>query len=205
MSIFIDRINRFYKDLANGVGEKNRIIRRFLKEISENPVSMELQDIDMSHYSDLDKLLEHIDLHKNNLFDWETFETDPEQWREFCAIIKFSTVFEKGGSPPLLKSVDFIKAEEGIRYTLNAHEIIQLPRDNYYERPTRTLQDVDTELEELIVNSRAKLYALTQTFADLIPFNAADSLQVLTQIQFLDEEMEKLPQNNSAREIIEKS
>ncbi|KTC88745.1 hypothetical protein OQJ15_06540 [Fluoribacter dumoffii] len=186
------------------LGKKNRIIRRFLKEISENPVSMELQDIDMSHYSDLDKLLEHIDLHKNNLFDWETFETDPEQWREFCAIIKFSTVFEKGGSPPLLKSVDFIKAEEGIRYTLNAHEIIQLPRDNYYERPTRTLQDVDTELEELIVNSRAKLYALTQTFADPIPFNAADSLQVLTQIQFLDEEMEKLPQNNSAREIIEK-
>ncbi|HHL9915265.1 TPA: hypothetical protein ACRB0F_003055, partial [Legionella anisa] len=91
--------------------QKNRIIKRFLKEQSENPVAVELKDENLVIYSDLDKLLDHIDLHKKGLFDLGTLETDPDQWREFCGIIKYASTFEKGGSPPLLKKVDLKKAE----------------------------------------------------------------------------------------------
>ncbi|VEB38291.1 hypothetical protein [Legionella cherrii] len=185
------------------LGQKNRIIKRFLKEKCENPIAMELQSIDLEYYSDLDKLLDHIDFHQNGLFDLETLETDPEQWREFCGIIKYSSTFEKGGSPPLLKSVDFKKAEEGIRYTQNAHEIIRLPKDNYYERPTYTPTEVDTELDDLIINSRTKLYSLTQTFPDATPFDASNFIQVTALIQRLQEEMERLPHNDPEKERIQ--
>ncbi|MCW8400858.1 hypothetical protein OQJ26_18915 [Legionella sp. PATHC038] len=185
------------------LGQKNRIIKRFLKEKCENPIAMELQSIDLEHYSDLDKLLDHIDFHQNGLFDLETLESDPEQWREFCGIIKYSCTFEKGGSPPLLKSVDFKKAEEGIRYTQNAHEIIRLPKDNYYERPTHTPTEVDTELDDLIINSRTKLYSLTQTFPEATAFDASNFIQVTALIQRLQEEMERLPHNDSEKERIE--
>ncbi|HHF7366330.1 TPA: hypothetical protein ACPSKY_001435, partial [Legionella bozemanae] len=83
--------------------QKNRIIKRFLKEKSGNSVAVELKDEDLASYADLDKLLDHIDLHKNGLFDLGTLETDPDQWRELCGIIKYASTFEKGSSPPLLK------------------------------------------------------------------------------------------------------
>ncbi|KTC79936.1 coiled-coil protein [Legionella cherrii] len=185
------------------LGQKNRIIKRFLKEKCENPIAMELQSIDLEYYSDLDKLLDHIDFHQNGLFDLETLETDPEQWREFCGIIKYSSTFEKGGSPPLLRSVDFKKAEEGIRYTQNAHEIIRLPKDNYYERPTYTPTEVDNELDDLIINSRTKLYSLTQTFPDATPFDASNFIQVTALIQRFQEEMERLPHNDPEKERIQ--
>ncbi|QLZ69475.1 hypothetical protein FOLKNPGA_02268 [Legionella sp. PC1000] len=184
--------------------QKNRIIKRFLKEQSENPVVVELKDENLAIYSDLDKLLDHLDLHKKGLFDLKTLETDPDQWREFCGIIKYASTFEKGGSPPLLKSVDLKKVEEGIRYTLNAHEIIRLPKDDYYERSTHIPQDIDAQLDDLIVNSRTKLYALTQTFPEAIPFDASNSLQVTSQIQRLQEEMARSFNSDTERESIEK-
>lgn len=184
--------------------QKNRIIKRFLKEESENPVAVELQDMDLDLYTDLHKLLDHIDLHNNDLFNLQTLETDQDQWREFCGVIKYSATFEKGGSPPLLKSVDLKKAEEGIRYTLNAHDIIRLPKDNYYERPTSIPQDVDAELDDLIVNSRAKLYTLIQTFPEAKPFDASNLLQITALIQRHEEEIERLSNDNSEREEAEK-
>ncbi|WP_131779516.1 hypothetical protein [Legionella bozemanae] len=184
--------------------QKNRIIKRFLKEKSGNSVAVELKDEDLASYADLDKLLDHIDLHKNGLFDLGTLETDPDQWRELCGIIKYASTFEKGSSPPLLKSVDLEKAEEGIRYTLNAHEIIRLPKDDYYERPTNIPQDIDTQLDDLIINSRTKLYALTQTFPEAIVFDASNSLQVTTQIQRLQEEMARVANSDSEKESVEK-
>ncbi|PWY54949.1 hypothetical protein DGG96_14190 [Legionella qingyii] len=184
--------------------QKNRIIKRFLEEESENPVTVELQDLDLALYTDLDKLLDHIDLHNSGLFNLQTLETDQDQWREFCGVIKYSATFEKEGSPPLLKSVDLKKAEEGIRYTLNAHDIIRLPKDNYYERPTSIPQDVDSELDDLVVNSRAKLYTLIQTFPETKPFDASDSLQITALIQRYEEEIARLSDNNSEREKAEK-
>lgn len=186
------------------LGQKNRIIERILKDRSENPDAIELQALDLNHYSDLDKLLDHIDFHQNGLFNLETLETDPEQWREFCYIVNYSSTFEKSGYPPLLKAVDFEKAEECIRYTLNAHEIIQLPKDNYYARPAYTLQNADTELDDLIASSRARLYALTQTIPEATQFDASNSLQVAAQIQRLQEEIERLPQNDLEKEKLEK-
>ncbi|OEH46513.1 hypothetical protein lpari_02529 [Legionella parisiensis] len=165
---------------------------------------MELKDNDLESYADLDKLLDHIDLHKNGLFDLGTLETDPNQWRELCGIIKYASAFEKGSSPPLLKSVDFEKVEEGIRYTLNAHEIIRLPKDDYYERPTNIPLDIDTQLEDLIVKSRKKLYALAQTFPEAAVFDASNSLQVTAQIQRLQEEIAGVSNGDSERENLEK-
>lgn len=184
--------------------QKNRIIKRFLKEKSGNSVAVELKDEDLASYADLDKLLDHIDLHKNGLFDLGTLETDPDQWRELCGIIKYASTFEKGSSPPLLKNVFFFQAEDGIRDTLNAHEIIRLPKDDYYERPTNIPQDIDTQLDDLIVNSRTKLYALTQTFPEAIVFDASNSLQVTAQIQRLQEEMARVANSDSERENVEK-
>ncbi|WP_454781082.1 hypothetical protein [Legionella sp. WA2022007384] len=184
--------------------QKNRIIKRFLKEKSEDPVAVELQDTDLALYADLDKLLDHIDLHNNGLFNLQTLEADQDQWRDFCSVIKYSAAFEKGGSPPVLKSVDLKKAEEGLRYTLNAHEIIQLPKDNYYDRPTNIPQDIDVELDDLIVNSRAKLYTLTQTFPEAKPFEASNSIQISALIQRYEEEIARLANDNSEREKAEK-
>ncbi|WP_454783984.1 hypothetical protein [Legionella sp. WA2024007413] len=184
--------------------QKNRIIKRFLKEKSENPVAVKMQNMDRTLYTDFEKLLDHIDLHHNGLFNLQTLETDPDQWREFCGIIKYSTTFEKGGSPPLLKSVDLKKAEEGIRYTRNAHEILQLPKDDYYERPTYIPQNVDTELEHLIVSCRANLYTLTQTFPDAKPFDASNSIHITSLIQRYEEEIERLSNDKSQREKLEK-
>ncbi|HHT0593618.1 TPA: hypothetical protein ACTXXA_001538 [Legionella anisa] len=184
--------------------QKNRIIKRFLKEQSENPVEVELTDENLVVYADLDKLLDHIDFHNKGLFDLGTLETAPDQWREFCGIIKYASTFEKGGSPPLLREVDLKKAEEGIRYTLNAHEIIRLPKNDYYERPTNIPQDIDTQLDDLIVNSRTKLYALTQTFPEAIPFDASNSLHVTAQIQRLEGEIARAANSDSERENVEK-
>ncbi len=184
--------------------QRNRIIKRFLREISENPVAVELDDHDLALYAELDKLLDHIAHHKKGLFDLKTLETDPDQWRELCGIIKYSSLFEKGGSPPRLKSIDVTKAEEGIRYTLNAHEIIRLPKDNYYARPIHVPQEVDTELNDLIVNSRAKLYSLAQTFPEAKPFDASNSLHITTLIQRLEEDIGRLSNDNTEREKAEK-
>lgn len=57
---------------------------------------MDLNDDDLADYVDLNVLLEHIERHQNGLFNFETLETDPKQWREFCGIVKHATTFKPG-------------------------------------------------------------------------------------------------------------
>ncbi|KTD09253.1 coiled-coil protein [Legionella gratiana] len=182
--------------------QKNRIIKRFLTEKSENPIAVDLKDEDLEIYADLNVLLKHIELHHNGLFNFETLETDPNQWHELCGIIKYSATL-KPGSPPLLKRISLKKAEEGIRYTLNAHDIVALPNDDYYARSAKVLSEIEPELNDLIRNSRAKLYTLLQTVPEAITFDASSSSQITLQILQLQEEI-NLVDNNSKKEKIQK-
>lgn len=184
------------------LGQKNRIIKRFLIEKSENPIAMDLNDEDLAIYADLNVLLEHIECHHNGLFNFETLETDPNQWREFCGIIKHASTF-KPGSPPLLKRISLKKAEEGIRYTLNAHDIVALPNDNYYTRAARVLTEIEPELNELILNSKLKLYSLAQAFLEPITFDASSTSQISLHISRVQEEI-LLLDNDSKKEQMQK-
>ncbi|KTD67583.1 coiled-coil protein [Legionella santicrucis] len=184
------------------LGQKNRIIKRFLTEKSENPVTTDLKDQDLANYADLNVLLEHIERYQNGLFNFETLETDPNQWREFCGIIKYSTTF-KPGFPPILKRISLKKAEEGIRYTLNAHDIVALPNDNYYARSAKVLTEIEPELNKLILNSRAKLYTLVQDFPETITFDASSTSQISVHMSQLQAEI-LLLDNNSKKEQIRK-
>ncbi|WP_115707050.1 hypothetical protein [Legionella sainthelensi] len=185
------------------LGQKNRIIKRFLIEKSENPIAMDLNDEDLAAYADLHVLLEHIERHQNGLFNFETLETDPNQWREFCGIVKHATTF-KPGSPPLLKRISLKKAEEGIRYTLNAHDIVALPNDNYYKRAAKVLTEIEPELNELILNSRLKLCSLAQAFSEPITFDASNTSQISLHISRAQEEILLLDNDESKKEQIQK-
>ncbi|KTC83188.1 coiled-coil protein [Legionella cincinnatiensis] len=182
--------------------QKNRIMKRFLTEKSENPIAMDLKDEDLASYADLNVLLEHIEHHQNGLFNFETLETDPNQWREFCSIIKYATTF-KPGSPPLLKRISLKKAEEGLRYTLNAHDIVALPNDNYYMRSAKVLTEIEPELNELILNSRVKLYTLVHAFPETLTFDASNTSQIILHMSQLEEEI-LLLDNDSKKEQLRK-
>lgn len=184
------------------LGQKNRIMKRFLTEKSENPVAVELKDEDLAFYADLDILLEYVEQNQNGLFNFETLESDPNQWREYCGIIKYATAF-KPGSPPTLKKISLKKAEEGIHYTLNAHDIVALPNDNYYARPTRMLTELEPELNELVLNSKLKLYSLVQAFPEPITFDVSCTSQISSHISRLQGEM-LLLDNDSQKEQIKK-
>ena len=107
------------------LAQKNRIIKRFLKEQSENPKAVELKNEDLTHYTGLYELLDHIEHNNNHLFLFEKMENDPNQWHKLCCIIKYATTFEKG-SLPLLKNISLTKAQERIRHTQNAMELLCL-------------------------------------------------------------------------------
>lgn len=181
--------------------QKIRIIKRFLEE---KILKGELKDEELASYSDLHNLLDYIALRNNGLFDLKTLESDPDQWREFCGILIYATTFENTIIPPFLKDIDFKKVEEGIRYTVNAHEIIQLPKDDYYKRSTHYPQNIDNELEDLIQTSRTLLYQLTQTFPDATSFDASSSMQITALIQRYEEEKASVIHDSQEREKVEK-
>lgn len=181
--------------------QKIRIIKRFLEE---KIFKGQLKDGDLASYSDLHNLLDYIALRNDGLFDLKTLESDPDQWREFCGILIYATTFENSITPPFLKDIDFQKVEEGIRYTLNAHEIIQLPKDDYYKRSTHYPQNIDNELDDLIQRSRTLLYQLAQTFPDATSFDASSSLQIAAVIQSLEEEKANVIHDTQEREKVER-
>ncbi|MGL5743351.1 MAG: hypothetical protein ACRCXC_12880 [Legionella sp.] len=183
--------------------QKSRIIKRFLKERSEDPAQVVLKDDDLGPYDELSSLLDHIELHTDGLFDFDTLETDKRQWSELCDIIKYSSDFEKG-SPPRLKEVRLQKANEGIQYTLNAHDIISLPQDDYYTRPTSVPTEDDLELNDLIASSRVKLYALTQMDPAATPFDPSHPLHTTNQIIHVQDEIIRLGDNNAEKEKMQK-
>jgi hypothetical protein len=182
--------------------QKDRIIIRFLTEISDSPIT-ELQEYDVQSYTELGNLLDYIDLHQDGLFNLETLEIDPDQWREFCGIIKYSSTIE-ANSPPVLKNINLNKAEEGIKYTRNAHDIIALPKDDYYTRPISIKPQIDAELNHLITMCRTKLYALTQSFPETTPFDASSSTQVINSIRSLQDQIGQLTENTPEFERVQK-
>jgi hypothetical protein len=182
--------------------QKDRIIKRFLIEISDIPIT-ELKEFDVQTYKELGNLLDYIDLHQNGLFNSETLETDPDQWREFCGIIKYASTFETNFLP-VLKSINFNKAEEGISYTRNAHDIIALPKDDYYTRPISIQSQADGTLNQLITTSRTKLYALTQSFPEATPFDPGSSTQITIRIMSLQNQIGQLAENSSEFERVQR-
>lgn len=182
--------------------QKNRIIRRLLIEKSVNPIAVNLTDNDLAIYSGLCFLLEHIERHQNGLFNFETLENDPNQWLKLHRLINYSAVF-KPGSPPQLKRICLAKAEKGIRYILNAQDIVALPNEDYYARSARIISEQDPDLNDLIENCRTKLYDLIQTFANATAFDPLNSSQITQQIVQLQEEINLLD-NHSEKEKIQK-
>ena len=174
--------------------QKIRIMKRYLNEKSTPPTHVDLGDNALAPYAGLDNLLDYIEQQHNNLFDFSTLEQDVKQWREFANIITHAASFI-AGSPPALTATDNAKADFGIHYWHNAHDILALPQDNYYARPTITPEAVDADFNAKILNARAKLHALTQTFPNACVFDPANSGQVQGQIDRLQNQMKTLPDN----------
>lgn len=83
-----------------------------------------------------------------------------------------------------------------MQYWLNTRTIEALPRDNYYTRTVTLSEEADEELEQLITESRAKLYEITQTFTEVSSFNPANIIQVTNQISSIKEKLDTLTGNN---------
>ncbi|KGP62729.1 hypothetical protein EP47_13650 [Legionella norrlandica] len=185
------------------VEQKKRILKRYLKEKSTTPDHVNLTDEDLASYAALDNLLDYISLHNNELFDFSTLEADDKQWTKFTDILSYSTTFSRG-SPPTLTNTNEPKALYGLQYWRNAREIGALPRDNYYARAVTPIVDEDGELNELIIESRGKLYELTQAFPNATPFNPANIIQVNAQITSVKEQMSTLSEDNPQKAVLEK-
>lgn len=175
--------------------QKKRIMKRYLMEKSKTPIEAILGDDALIPYAALDRLLDYIEHSNQDLFDVTSLETDPKQWKRLVDIIDYATRFTPG-SPPVLISVNEQNANFGIQYWRNARDIRQLPRDDYYTRQTNTQTTLDTELQQQITESRAKLYALLQTVPNTNTLNPADITQVQSQINNLLGQIEALPDNN---------
>lgn len=183
--------------------QKKQIIKRYIKEKSENPAAVNLGDDALAPYAALDRLLDYIELNNNGLFNLATFEADPHQWKKFANILDYATTFTRG-SPPTLIHTSERSADFGLQYWHNARDINALPKDDYYERPTSKPALADAELTQKIQGSRAKLYALTQTFPEASVFDPANVEQVKARINTLNEQMKPLPDHDPQKAILQK-
>ncbi|KTD43658.1 hypothetical protein [Legionella quateirensis] len=183
--------------------QKNRIIKRYIKEKSVRPDDLNLNDDALAPYAALNGLLDFIVLNNHGLFDFATLEGDANQWKKFTDILNYSTVLTPG-SPPTLTNTKERSAAFGLQYWRNARDISALPKDNYYARASSTPLAPDAELNDGIQNSRAKLYALTQTFPAATVFNAADSAEVNLRIKALNEQIKPMADTNPQKAILQK-
>ncbi|HAZ7574419.1 hypothetical protein OQJ02_09140 [Legionella sp. PATHC032] len=185
------------------VGQKIRILKRYLKEKSITPEDVNLNDQDLTAYVGLDKLLDYISIHNNGLFDFATLESDEKQWKQYVDILNYSATYSPG-SPPALISTSERKAQFGLQYWLNTRTIEALPRDNYYTRVVILSIEEDEEFDRLITESRAKLYAITQTFPETSSFNPANIIQVNNQISSIKEKLDALTGNSTQITVLQK-
>ncbi|CAM2818362.1 hypothetical protein [Legionella worsleiensis] len=181
--------------------QKKRIIKRYIKERSESPDRVNLEDDALAPYAALDGLLDHITLNNNGLFDFATLELDELQWKNFTDVLNYSTVFT-AGSPPTLTGIKERSAEFGLNYLRNARDISALPKSNYYARPTSIPAEADLELNEEIQNARAKLYALLQTVPGETAFNPADIAQVNLRIKTVTDLIKPLADANPQKALL---
>ncbi|WP_298623400.1 hypothetical protein [uncultured Legionella sp.] len=183
--------------------QKKRIIKRYIKEKSVKPADVNLGDDALAPYAALDRLLDYIDIHNHGLFDFATLEADNEQWKKYVNIIDYATKFTPG-SPPVLTQIRERSADFGLQYWRNARDILALPKDNYYARPTSKPVDVDADLTARIQGSRIKLYALCQAFPGATAFNASDITQVNARISALKEQIKPLTDNDPQKAMLQK-
>ena len=183
--------------------QKSRILKRYLKERSEDPAEVNLSEDTLASYADLDKLLDYIDLHIDQLFNINTLEADEDQWRKFTNILTYASSFNPG-SPPTLIKVDIKKADFALQYWRNAHDISNLPKDNYYARPTISPDGVDEELNKLKDAARTKLYALAQTFPGATEFNPADVDQVNSRVTLIENLIKLVDESTPLKPIVQK-
>ncbi|AMP89439.1 hypothetical protein [Legionella pneumophila] len=185
------------------VGQKIRILKRYLKEKSISPEDVNLNDQDLTAYVGLDKLLDYISIHNNGLFDFATLESDEKQWKQYVDILNYSATYSPG-SPPALINTSERKAQFGLQYWLNTRTIEALPRDNYYTRTVTLSIEEDEEFDKLITESRSKLYAITQTFPEAGSFNPANINQVNNRISSIKEKLDTLTGNSPQITILQK-
>lgn len=186
------------------VGQKIRILKRYLKEKSITPEDVNLNDQDLTAYAGLDMLLDYISIHHNGLFDFATLESDEKQWKQYVDILNYSATYSPG-SPPALIDTSERKAQFGLQYWLNTRTIEALPRDNYYTRTVTLSDEADEEFDQLITESRAKLYEIAQTFPEISSFNPANIIQVTNQISSIKEKLDTLTGNNSQITLLQKN
>lgn len=174
--------------------QKRRIIKRYLKEKSINPDAVNLSDKDLAPYEGLDKLLEFISTHNNDLFDFSKLEADDTQWQQLIYILSSAASFSEG-SPPRLDSTNEQTALFGVQYWKNAKEISRLPKDNYFTRPVIQPLDDDEELNRLLTKSKNKLCELVQRLYSDNAFNPKDHYQLNCQIASLTKSISSLEEN----------
>ncbi len=202
MSIVIVSLVDTIRKLPVDAAQKNRILKRFLKEKSTTPADVNLDDPGLVPYAAMDRLLDSIVLNNNGLFDFATFEADENKWKEFSKIIDFSCKFT-AGSPPTLTKIDEKSTNIALRYFQNSRVIEALPKDNYYGRATAT-PAADVELNDRIAGSRAKLYALIQTFPGATVFNPTVNAEVTSRISAIEALIKPLLDSDPQKAILQK-
>jgi hypothetical protein len=183
--------------------QKKRIIKRYIKEKSANPEAVNLGDNALAPYAALDRLLDHVDANNHGLFDLATFEANQGQWQQFTDILNYASTFT-AGSPPTLTKISLRSADFGLQYWRNARDINALPKDNYYSRPTSKPAVGDADLDQKIQGSRAKLYALTQTFPQATVFDPANTELVKARIASLNQQMKPLQDGTVQKAVLQK-
>lgn len=186
------------------VGQKIRILKRYLKEKSITPEDVNLNDQDLTAYAGLDRLLDYISTHNNGLFDFATLESDEKQWKQYVDILNYSATYSPG-SPPVVIDTSERKAQFGLQYWRNTRVIEALPRDNYYARTVTLSTEEDDEFDQLITESRAKLYEISQTLPETPAFNPANIVQVNSLIFSIKEKLSTLTSNSSQITVLQKN
>ncbi|HAT1924480.1 TPA: hypothetical protein JAZ42_15115 [Legionella pneumophila] len=185
------------------VGQKIRILKRYLKEKSITPEDVNLNDQDLTAYAGLDRLLDYISIHNNGLFDFATLESDEKQWKQYVDILNYSATYSPG-SPPVVIDTSERKAQFGLQYWRNTRVIEALPRDNYYARTVTLSTEENDEFDQLITESRAKLYEIFQTLPETPAFNPANIVQVNSLISSIKEKLSALTSNSSQITVLQK-
>ncbi|KTD46084.1 coiled-coil protein [Legionella quinlivanii] len=170
--------------------QKNRIMTRFLKEISINKGIAILPE-QLAQYADLDAALESIEANGVGVIDYHTVENNPGEWHRLKDILMRNVKFAEG-SPPRPTGYDAPGLLSRIAFWRRDDQLSTLPQNDYYNRRTVTSPD-SVELTQLKAAARAKMEPIIKQFLHRdYPFSAANDANVKSVIGLLEKHLKTL-------------
>lgn len=178
--------------------QKIRIIRRFLREKTSEPLRIGDADV-LRDYNDIGVCLDWIEEHAADIFDITTFEANLEKWNIFLNILGQGVKLEKG-SPPALKSAETSLLEGPVAFWRRDLQLSHLPGCDYYHRNTTMVAHADG-LNTLITRSKEKMQPIIRSFLPSLDIN--NHQQVQKEIEKLSAKAGALPEGGVERTTTE--